>query len=521
MSSLVALDIFDNEALVVTGSSDSEGFISISSVKKLSLVDSSISSDAPPSGDTTAEAVDSGSVENKLSTETTSETTDTSENILASDGETFATSNGTALTTTEELSKEDETTLAVVSAPSILYQKLSLPFKEQKKIDLVAPIQLQDIFPFELDGFVIDNLVLGEESETGYSILSTLVNEQCVATYLGRAQQIGRDPKLLTTKAASVTGLRHLFPFELTGTFALLVLNYPQCCLAIYVNDQLSHLREFSLSPTTEQLVLAAHINCSMARLCQDNQLEQISMFCVGPDDFYKFVTTNISKSAKRLDLSKVLIAEGDITIDSDSLAWAAGLFALEAQKKKTPLVNFRLGKYAYKPTWGNFLEAVKGEFVYIILAVVMLVCYYGANAYFVENQLSEIDQQISALISQANISETVPNRREAEFLESKVAEVEEQLRGVGSLSNLSPLDSLRELSIALEPSLDITVDGLSLSQLRVGFHGSVLDIPTVGKLERILNDRSDKFCKVKVDPKGKDSGSTRVSFSAEIELCE
>ena len=117
---------------------------------------------------------------------------------------------------------------------------------------------------------------------------------------------------------------------------------------------------------------------------------------------------------------------------------------------------------------------------------------------------------------------EVVPFRREVDFLQRRVEEIETQLRDMGTLSSLSPLDSLKELTAAIDPSLDLQIDSMNIAHSRVSFNGSVIDYPAVGTLSQILKDRKDRFCDVKVDPAARTFGtSSRVKFTAEIRLCD
>ena len=106
-------------------------------------------------------------------------------------------------------------------------------------------------------------------------------------------------------------------------------------------------------------------------------------------------------------------------------------------------------------------------------------------------------------------------------MIEDRVSELENQLRGLGSLSSLSPLGSLKELSEAINSGLDVNLESLNIGHSRMTFTGSVPDNQAIGRLSGVLEKRADRFCEVKIDPKGKVAGSNRVKFIADLKFCE
>ena len=135
--------------------------------------------------------------------------------------------------------------------------------------------------------------------------------------------------------------------------------------------------------------------------------------------------------------------------------------------------------------------------------------------------KLEVIDSSIAAGMQQIAGGEVVPYGLELDSATSKIQALEERLRSMGSLSALSPLEALKELSELLPASMDVTFDSMNIAQSRITLSGSVNDFPAVGKLSTLLRQRPNRFCNVKVDPKGQQSGSNRIRVVTEITLCE
>jgi len=152
------------------------------------------------------------------------------------------------------------------------------------------------------------------------------------------------------------------------------------------------------------------------------------------------------------------------------------GLAALlENDKNFEQILNFRKGKFAYKPALGDIVKGLQENSHWMIAATV----------------------------------------------EESVSDKEEQLRDLGSLASLSPLNSIRELSSSITKEVDTLLDSVNIANSRILIKGSVPDFPSVGRLESALEANTTQFCSVSVQPKGKKSGTNRINFTVDIKLCE
>ena len=222
------------------------------------------------------------------------------------------------------------------------------------------------------------------------------------------------------------------------------------------------------------------------------------------------------------MDLTEIVRNSTPEDVSIDQYAWALGLFAHEALGRKSRLeaVDFRRGKYAYKPAWGSLWSALQQELVYIVLAIVLGVAWISTKWITTHRALSAVDSRIAAASTASGVDETVPYKREAVFFQEKVDDLEKQLRSMGSLSSLSPLQSLKELSQLIDPNIDIDLDSVNIGFSRILLRGTVADTPTLGRLEAVLK-KGNNFRTVNVDPKGNAPRSSRKKFTAEIELEE
>ncbi|MCB0325727.1 MAG: hypothetical protein KDD69_19230, partial [Bdellovibrionales bacterium] len=301
-----------------------------------------------------------------------------------------------------------------------------------------------------------------------------------------------------------------------------------RAALAIFVDGTLRRLRDFSARQATEagrlDPGLAAQINCTVARAERDLDVEIERLYVIAQPSVVQECRSALIRRVHAIDFSRFIRNRTPADVSVDDLSWALGLLSVELlgrRKAAEKLIDFRKGAFAHQAAWRTLWTAIQSEIFPICLAIFFGIGWYVSTIYQASAALGKVEQRIDELLQEAMPGEVVPDRREVTFVQDRVAALEEQLRGMGSLSSLSPLESLKELSATIGREIDIEVEALNIGHSRLSFRGSVADNPSLGRLNSALESRKDRFCQVKLEPKGRVANSSRVKFSAEIELCE
>jgi hypothetical protein len=423
--------------------------------------------------------------------------------------------------------EDADCTLAVFPADNVLFETLNLPFNDSRTLSQIVPIQLQDTIPFDIANFVVDSLPLGKTSSDSYQILASLTPVSDIAKRISDLKGLGANPKVLTTKASAISALAEHVGEKVSGeSFALILLSTNHCSMAIFSNGTIHSLREIpgqftsEDGPRTEKLTRELRSTIASVERQIGNRLS--SILASGNNSLIQHLAISLGRPLRAIDLGELYEVTPELDLNEEDINWAIGLFLSESNRKtQEQLVNFRRGPFAYKPLWGNFVAALKDELTWIILAVFFIVAWFSTEIYSSHAKLAEVENAIEAEFMNALPGEPVPRRQENSFLESRVEEMEEQLRDLGSLSSLSPLNSLKELSVAIQSNVDIEIEAINIGHTALSFRGSVKDIPSVGRLDSVLEARKERFCSVEVNSRGKAPGSNRVKFQAEVTFCK
>ena len=424
----------------------------------------------------------------------------------------------------QELSTEVDHTLALLPSEQVVFEYLSLPFHDPRRLEQVVPLQVQDALPFDVDDFVIDTLVTGQDPAGDYNILSALAPRKEVASTLQTLARFGANPKLLSTRASAILGLAQLYPEELDGNYALLVHEGERCSVAVVVDNAPRFLREIYVGSSqrpTRRTRFFRDLRCTIQRAEKQFGIHLDDIYAVGPAEQAPELAKGLNREVQHLDLHKRVLSEHE---NPNAVPWAIGLFAAEsAGKKQLPLrpVDFRQGNFAYNPTWGNIKEAVSEDRVWLIGALCVCLLWLMTTIYTHTGKVGDIEDVLHTKVKRVFPTDYVPPGGEVDFVDSRISELESQLSGLGSISSLSPLESLKELSEAISDDIDISVEEVKILSSGLTFRGTVRDFPSVGALDNALQARKKTFCNVTVDPGRRDTRSSRVKFNAEIQYCE
>ncbi len=424
-----------------------------------------------------------------------------------------------------ERSEEVDSIVSSVNSKNIIYNLVELPFKDEKKLQQVISLQVQDTLPFDIDEFQNDSIIVGQSNDSNYRILTSIIPKSEVENSISKCVSLGADPKFLTTGASALAILANYCNNAADGLNGYLEISKNRISLAIIHHNQPLHLRDFYPPQELSQEFVAEvyqHIICSVAKISLETKQKFNTLFLTGHVEHFAPFQNGAIK-LERLDLQHLVVNESDKTINLDDLSWSLGLFASDLNKTKKgdrKYIDFRKGKFAYHRLWQDFTNLIQDELFYIILCLVLGLSWFGTKLYSSYAILDEIDTAIKTTINKVVPGEAVPYRNESSFMQTKVEEMEDELRVLGSLSSISTLNALKELTSAISPNMDVLIDSLNIGASNILIRGSVAKNPQVGELNKAFVNRKQFFCKVNVDNTGETTGG-RYGFKAEIELCE
>lgn len=420
-------------------------------------------------------------------------------------------------------------TAGALHTPNVINVLLTLPFAKESEINLLVPSQLEEILPFDLDGFTVTSTPLDRSPDGQSLVLASVLNDDEIESALERCRLVGSDPQQLATFGGAVAIFAEYYveKNEIDPLTAFIFHSGSSLAVCTTHQRKVVSLREWPISDSTAQHQLLADIAATISRSELALKAPFAGYYFSGSALVRRGLESILNAPPQDMRLPEKVVIPDEIVI-TEVPWWAIGLALLESGEysaRKKPLVNLRVGEYAYHRRLREFGEYLLDEAVYVGLAVFFVVALVGANFYRKVSTLDSIETSIREMTSSALGESAESPAANRQLLEEKVAELEEQLKGIGSLGSSSsmpekgPLMALREF-ITASSGIDVSLDGASYSESKLSVRGSVAENRMTGELEGALKSRAKRFCDVSVNPRGRVSGG-RVSFTAEMSVCE
>lgn len=414
----------------------------------------------------------------------------------------------------------------IISPKDQITLNLDLPFNEDKQLAQILEMEVQDLVPFDLSEFVIDNSCTGERPDGLFDIYVTLAPEALIKQVLEFCRSTGFEPHVVTTPGSNLEAFFHLYKGKVPRSSGALLFDRHACYFCASIDGEIVATRTIRLperGSQTEQeraeKLLSTRMKSTVSSIERRYRAHIEQIYLVGHNPFSDSVLQALNIPVEQVDTSQTVMSREQI----DSPGALAAIFALD-YKAPTLLTNFRTGPFGFNPKLRLALAATKKLLPYLAgLLLAGILSLFGLF-YIREYKIAELQNAIRTEIKTALPGEPLTEGRELQALQTAEAVLNGQLSSLGSLTADSPLDIFLKLTSDIHdarrraPDLDITK--LKIAGNKVTFDGKAPDYSHVENLERTLK-RQKAYCQVLRKTSGsRVQGSTRT-FSFELTLCE
>ena len=387
---------------------------------------------------------------------------------------------------------------------------VDMPFGQEKVLDQVLDIELQEYLPFELEGFIVSRKIIEKINETDFDINLALTKKHIIENSLEFCKQINFDPKFITTVSGALGGFRYLRKNIEDQIFIAIRNN--RLYLNSFMNDKFRDDQIFDLG---EDLDL-------------DKLVSKIKMFLLSCESRYNDPVNKVNyvgniDSVKEIEnkLGLQVIQEDIKFVKSDEQAVAALAAFSIINPDENLLVNFRVRNFSYNPYFKVIKEVAFKLWPYSLVLLLFGLFSFLGFYYFKERQIDTIRQYFKTEIASKISDLTFSPGSELTELFSYSSQIEQQLDNLVSASRYNPTDVFVVLTEELKDAvksekMDLIEVDIQGNEVRL--QGTVINYRSVNKIEKILKKRKDVFCEVKADTS---SGRTvNKNFTFKLKLC-
>jgi len=445
----------------------------------------------------------------------------------------------------EHMDLTADTCIGAVSGEQISYRNLQMPFKDKKKISQTIAFTIETMLPFPIRDVLVDFAVVDQSDQS--EILAATVRRAYISEYLASLQSYGIDPDLVDVSGVP-TSLWLLNQPDIPDDGLLLQMGRKHTIMVLYVNRRVSLVRLLHSvdgieSPAEGEAPMAIqgqsavpeNLQRAFRELCTDvhntlHGFQSQTKRTVRPERAFITGEGSLNPHTEQLFEEFLEIPAERVNVARDARVhldeelaqlWEPGLMdsalALALRdSKKGPGFNFRTGEFEVRKRSVRFWGEIKKVAVYLIVIACLVGAYFGVDYYLLNKRYRMMDEKVTEIYRQ-----TFPDAGRivdpVDQMKVKIREIKQStLAFPGMGGNQKVIDLLRDISLKIPASLDVTITSMIVDPESVKMKGETDTFNTVDILKRNL-EPSDYFGEVTISSANLDRSGKRVQFEMKM----
>ena len=407
-----------------------------------------------------------------------------------------------------------------VSDRFISFRNLELPFKSEKKIKQVLPLELETYLPHNNETSISDFHMLEFTNDTKDSnlILSASIAEALIEKYFLILHEYDITPLVVTPLgyAAAIGFLLETSKSKKNNKFtdfAFVYVNDQEITLVLIQNRQPCAIRTISNSNISSDH-LAVMVEQTVIGFNQRSGFETFFNIHVCMDE-------NTQNHAHILNAFETNLKPPylpGVKLNSNAL-----LSNISLNKNEKYLFNFCKGKYGSSSFFKTYFSNIAASTVLLFCLLALLVTSAGFDNKKLENQIAQIDKKAYTVFK-----ETFPDKTRIHdpYLQMK-ANVQSFMQNAKTAVNEDKLNHkieykivhiMGELSQKIAGSMDIDISRFLFTKDRLVLSGTTDNFNNVDKIKSII-ESSPIFKTVNISSAAADKKNNSVNFKFIIEM--
>jgi len=457
-----------------------------------------------------------------------------------------------------------EWVVAALEGDRLSSRRLSLPFRDRRRVAQAVPFEVEGLVPFPLEELLVDWEIVGGDGSRS-EVAAIVAQRAEVARTLDGLREAGLDPRILEAEGLALANLAALVP--LAGTRVLLDLGHRKTTLCVLRDGKPLAARTLRVAGLAVTQALARErgisetdaerIKCEsgifgvrgrpdsaaalavLDRLAREivrtlaglegalggpavEQVNEITLFG-GSARLHRVdevLAERTGLPAARLSFppggaGSALLAAGDPLLFAPALA-----LALRGSFQARTRTNFRQDEFAPRID----LREVRRELSWTLrlgaLAVILFALSLGSSIFVESRRAHAAETRLASVYGAAFPGHPVP-ANVLQAMRDAVRSAHERADFLGVYrGNLSALDLLTEISARVPPDLDVVFEELSIDRQVVRIRGYSKSFEGVDRLKSELS-KFEPFSEIQVSEIQNDPKRGGKSFSVTISLAK
>ena len=396
---------------------------------------------------------------------------------------------------------------------------LDCPFGDERRLDKIIDLEIQDRVPFDLSEFLVEYQPLGQNQSQHFDVHVSIIPKIAMQNALRLCRSVDLEPFVVTTPASVLEALFHIAPDYFSADAALMLAQSDTLHLLVRFQSKVRGDRVIRLpltengSPDKSQALAELKLSICEVESRFERSIERL--YILGDSLHSSDVQKLLGRSVEQLRL-------GDFVDPQDKEVCLASLAPLFAQDSLEPpvLINLRTREFVYSPRLRELLDGMRRLVPYFLSA--LLCGFLALVTIFVlrENLISRMQEAAHTQIREVVPDLALKEGEEVNQIMARNSKLEEELGKLGSPSRYSPLDAFREISLDFQKLPGATLRSLTIQGNRIRVEGTVNAYSDLDAMEKALRARKNVYCRIP-QPEPSRAGGNQVNFDLKLWTCE
>jgi general secretion pathway protein L len=438
--------------------------------------------------------------------------------------------------------------VCIVSFPAeeISFRNLKIPFRDQKKISQILPLELEPLLPYPIDDLLMDFQIMPlKEGSDNTDIIAVAVRKSYINECISELATFGIVPRIIAAGISHTTLCLNHFS-DIPDNSIVIDIDSNKSSLFAFVSGQISLIRSMPLHSTMEKRAgaLCADIQRTLAasETLTGSEIKPDAFFLTGPGlndqsdqsdqsdqadqanladpDYQDEIARFFDVPTYRMDLAKVSGVELDAVKAS---SWTPCQMDNALSLALTDItgvhwMNFSQKRFAVKKQW---LEQKKnivrsGVLAGIILFFAILNMIFDFHT--AGKEIDRLDFEINKILKTSfpEITRIVDPLHQMKI---KLKELKEDAAiSEGAGGTILAIDILNAISNSIPASIDVEFERLVIGPDNVTISGETAAFNNVDDMKSNI-EKGELFHKVVISSANTDRSENKVRFKLKMSL--
>lgn len=428
----------------------------------------------------------------------------------------------------EQTDITDAVCMVSLPAEAVSFRNLKVPFRDQKKISQILPLELEPLLPYSTDDVLMDFQTMSSSDNTEFTdIIAATLKKSYLEHLLAELSACGITPRIIVPGSSqAILCLNHFS--DIPDQSILVDIGHDQATIAVVVAGQIRLMRTVGLHSQQQKKV--GHLCADVQRTVAASEtlagldIRPGAFFLTGPGmddaDYAAEFGVVFDVSVQQMDLTGVAGVEMD---GVKAGSWTPHLMDNALSLALTDItgmlwMNFSQRRFTVKKQWVEHKKNIVKSAV--LLGFILLLALFNAifDYYQASQEMDRLDQEISRMFK-ASFPEVTRIVDPLHQMKVKVNELKEQAAlSEGAEGTIFAIDILNDISKMIPESLKVELERLVIGPDNVTISGETAGFDTVDDMKGRL-EKGKLFEKVVISSANTDRSGDKVKFKLKIIL--